>query len=258
MNNRKAITISVVAGLLMGCTALLLGHLQASQRLGTPGVVVSNDPIHDENGKVAATNSVRLPPFLLDCHSEASPVHQVELNWLPPDTTYGRRLYTAADGFVSLISVVLMGTDRTSIHKPEYCLDGQGWKVESSDEEVLPIEKPSPYELRVMKLITSRTERGADGKPVLWKGVYLYWFVADRQQTARHGERMWWMARDMVMLGVLQRWAYVTCFSFCQPGQEQATFERMKKIIAAAVPQIHVDPAGTAPAPPPDRASIAR
>jgi hypothetical protein len=50
-------------------------------------------------------------------------------------------------------------------------------------------------------------------------------------------ERMWLMASKLLRTGVLQRWAYVSCFAACPPGQEEATFERMQKLIAAAVPQ---------------------
>ena len=68
------------------------------------------------------------------------------------------------------------------------------------------------------------------------RGIFVYWFVADDQITADHNQRMWWMARDMIRKGVLQRWAYVTLFSVCLPGQEEATYERMKGFIASAVP----------------------
>ena len=44
--------------------------------------------------------------------------------------------------------------------------------------------------------------------------------------------------------GVLQRWAYVSYFSVCEPGQEDATFARMEKLIAASVPAFQLPPAG--------------
>jgi len=53
---------------------------------------------------------------------------------------------------------------------------------------------------------------------------------------------MWRMARDLVAKGVLQRWAYISCFSICQPGQEEARFEHMKKLIAASVPEFQLTP----------------
>jgi hypothetical protein len=58
-------------------------------------------------------------------------------------------------------------------------------------------------------------------------------------------ERMWWMARERLRTGVLQRWAYVSYFAPCAPGQEDATFERMKKLITSTVPGFQLTPRAT-------------
>jgi hypothetical protein len=70
--------------------------------------------------------------------------------------------------------------------------------------------------------------------------VFVYWFVADGELTATHSDRMWWMARDMLKNGVLQRWAYVICFAPCEVGAEDATFERLTDFIAATVPEFQL------------------
>ena len=57
---------------------------------------------------------------------------EVTLGALPEDTSFGARLYTAPDQFGLLMNVVLMGTDRTSLHKPQFCLTGQGWAIDQS------------------------------------------------------------------------------------------------------------------------------
>jgi hypothetical protein len=88
-----------------------------------------------------------------------------------------------------------------------------------------------------------QTFQGKDGKQQSLSSVFVYWFVADNQLTAKHGQRMWWMARDLLRTGVLQRWAYVTYFSVCAPGQEEATYARMCEFIAAAVPEFQLTPA---------------
>ena len=53
---------------------------------------------------------------------------------------------------------------------------------------------------------------------------------------------MWWMARELFRTGLLQRWAYISCTAICAPGQEEATTERMKQFIAAAVPEFQLTP----------------
>ena len=53
------------------------------------------------------------------------------------------------------------------------------------------------------------------------------------------------MARHLVRTGELQRWAYVSYFSVCLPGQEAAVLERMRRLIAAGVPEFQIFPVNT-------------
>ena len=70
----------------------------------------------------------------------------------------------------------------------------------------------------------------------------MYWFVDADRYTPLHAQRLLWMAQDVLLKGELDRWAYITFFSVCAPGQEDATFERMKKLITAAVPEFQLVP----------------
>jgi hypothetical protein len=230
---------------LIAGSAGFLRYLKANQKLGTPGVKIV--PAPTANGF-----QVRLPEQVLDYVSEPLNLSPEELGALPKDTTFGRRRYLAKDGpglNETLVTVVLMGRDRTSIHKPQFCLPGQGWTIDRAETASVRVAKPHPYDLPVMKLTTSRTGTTPGGQIVNLRGVYLYWFVADNKLTEYHWERMWWMARDLIRTGVLQRWAYVTVFSACYPGQEDATFESMKRFISASVPefQLAAGPEATGP-----------
>lgn len=229
---------------LMGVCAVFLGYWQNLQRLGQPGVRVVSGEMRDTNGVVVATNLVLIPEHLPGMTSTQMPLSRVELDWLPADTTYGRRRFTETNGFTADISVVLMGTDRTSIHQPQYCLTGQGWAIERTDRLKIPMERPVKYDLEVLRLMASYPEVRPDGTTRLWRGLYVYWFVADGQLTADHGQRMWWMARDLILHGVLQRWAYVSYFTICAPGQEDAAYARLEKLIQASVPEFQLVPSG--------------
>lgn len=244
---RDSWSLLLVGLTLIGLTAGMLHHRQTRQKLGTPGVRVIPQPIYDSEGKLLATNSVFLPEEVANYKSEARPVTQETLRWLPKDTTYGQRSYKALDGFEAAFNVVLMGTDRTSIHKPQYCLSGAGWAVDPSEVTTIAVAQPYPYQLSVAKLTASHEGVTAAGEKVLQRCVYVYWFVADHELTAAPGQRMWWMARDLLRTGVLQRWAYVTCISYCAPGQEETTYNRMKELIAAAVPSFQLATGEAAP-----------
>jgi len=238
--NRRSCSILVVVLALLGCASGFLAYWKTNQKLGLAGLKVVPRPIYDPEGKVVGTNSVYLPEQVLNYSSEPVPVTTLELGWLPKDTTYGRRVYKAPDGFETMVSVVLMGTDRTSIHQPQYCLTGQGWRIDQSEMTTIPVERPHSYDLPVMKLTATGVRKAGTADKTVVRSLYVYWFVADHELTADHLQRMWWMARDLIRTGTLQRWAYVSCLAICVPGQEEATFRRMKQFIGAAVPEFQL------------------
>ena len=237
--NRQGKWVLVVGLMIMALTSGALTRIQGLQKLGVPGVKVAAEKIYREDGALVNTHSVPLPETVLDFHSRVLPLTTNELTWLPPDTLYGRRLYVGPDGFGMQMSVVLMGRDRTSIHKPEYCLPGQGARIEQTEQLAIPVQEPRAYTLPVTRFLISQ-ELERDGRRERLHGIYLYWFVADGQITADHNERMRWMTRDLLIKGTLQRWAYISCFSYCEPGHEEATYARMAGLIAAVTPQFQL------------------
>lgn len=237
--NRQGKSALIVGLSIMTLAAGALTRVQSLQKLGHPGVKVAAENIYRLDGVLVDTNSVPLPENVLDFHSRALPLTTNELDWLPPDTTYGRRFYVAPDGFAMQLGVVLMGRDRTSIHKPEYCLPGQGARIEKTERLTIPVREPRPYALPVTRFTISQ-EVDQDGKRVQLHGLYVYWFVADGQITADHNQRMLWMTRDLLTKGTLQRWAYISCYSYCQPGEEEVAYARMAGLIAAAVPRFQL------------------
>jgi hypothetical protein len=236
--NKQNLILSVLTLSLIGGTAGLLAHLRTNQRLGLPGVKTS--PLANSRNL-----KVELPELVLDYTSQDSEVDKIVLGTLPADTSFGQRSYTAPDNFWIQLNVVLMGADRTSLHKPQFCLEGQGFHIDqgASAETSVRMEKPEAYDLPVVKLIANR-QTMINGQPTALKAVYVYYYVADGaiSASALGFQRMWWMARDLVRTGVLQRWAYVSYFAVCMPGQEDATFERMKKFISASVPEFQLGP----------------
>jgi hypothetical protein len=235
MNRQKPILFIIVLALI-GATAGALAHAKANQKLGLPGV--KTRPL------VGSKNlEVVLPPDLPGYTSKPLLQAEVVTNQLPQDTSFGQRLYIAADGFETLANVVLMGSSRASIHKPQICLTAQGWNINdaASRQETVRVDNPVPYDLPVMRLTATR-EAEVDGQKVVQQGVYVYWFVDANRYTASHARRMIWMAQDVLFKSELDRWAYISFFSMGAPGQEDAMFERMKKLIATSVPGFQLVP----------------
>lgn len=239
--NRRWLHVVIGFTILLALSAALLLRVRSNYVLGKPGLKLVDVPIYNELTNVVTETSAFLPEQIGEYRStRVEPVSTHEQSVLPPDTVYGRRIYTADDGFQALISIVVMGTDRTSIHKPQYCLTGQGQQIVGSELITVPIGGPEPYDLQVMKLTTKAQRRAVDGTMVDVGGVFMYWFVADGHLTAKHGERMWLMGKELVTSGLLQRWAYVAYFSTCAPGQEEALTERLKSFIGQSVPEFQL------------------
>jgi hypothetical protein len=233
MNRRKYI-LSGVALALMAGTALLLAAVP--QKLGPAGVKAS--PISGSERW-----QIYLPEHVLDYDSKGEEAAPAALAMLPKDTSLADRMYYRQGGGQFVSGVVLMGTDRTSIHKADYCLRGQGMHIQRITEETVHVDQPKPYELPVIKIVAD-DPISVNGQTVMKRCVYVYWYVTDGQlSNDRSGfGRMWSMTRQLLFTGVLQRWAYVRFYTFCDPGKEDAAFGDLKRAIAASVPQFQLVP----------------
>jgi hypothetical protein len=233
--NTQSRKLTVLGLVLIGGTALGLTLLKSNQKIGQPGI--KSVPIA---GKLNV--EIQLPTQVSGFQSTNLGPDKIAEVVLPKDTSMARWVYTAGDGREILLQTVLMGADRTSIHKPQFCLMGGGWRIDKTESTQLRMEQPQPYDLPVMKLVTSREVAFRDQR-LTQHGLFLYWFVAEDKLTASHWERVRSMARTLLSTGRLERWAYVACFAVCEPGEEALTFERMKNFLVEAVPQFQLVPA---------------
>ena len=231
MKHKQWLFPGLTLGMMVGA-ALFLLYWKSFQKLGEPGVHVVE--LSDE-GEL----DIGFPATVLDYQGQVREVDPGIVGELPEDTTIDIRWYRSADGFELQLTGVLMGSDRTSIHQPEFCLTGVGFNITDSTLDTIKIGADDGYELPVMVL---RAEKEVNG--INFVGFYIYWFVADGLATAEHWERMWWMAKGLFTEGELQRWAYVSCFGVSEPGQREAiALERMKSFLVSAIPEFQPRPA---------------
>ena len=141
------------------------------------------------------------------------------------------------------VSIVLSGEDMVnSIHRPERCLSAQGWTVEHSARVQVPVAAGhAPVE--VTRLTDVREWRTPGGKTVPLTNLNYYWFIGSKDTTASHWTRTFIDAKDRVLRGENQRWAYVTVSSYVtdnfQPGgRNVAETEKMiEDFIGEIVPR---------------------
>jgi hypothetical protein len=242
---KTALGVCVVAVGMMALTAGWLHNFQRKHLLGPPGVRVGQVAIYDDNDNLAAGHSVILPANVLDLQSRPGPISTMELDSLPKDTTFGRRIYGSRSGdFAAQLSVVLMGTDHTSIHQPQYCLYAQDWTITGTERIAIPMARPF-YDIPAVKMTATRQLKNGQRISCL----YVYWFVSGDKVTSEEGSRLWSMWKTMLKSGELERWAYISYFTTCLPGREPATFERLKKFIQASAPEFQLVKGGPPGAP---------
>lgn len=236
---RQKLIFGIIALALIGGTALLLAAVP--QKLGPPGIKAHSVPGSDRW-------QIYLPEKILGLSSSNLEMDEKALEMLPKDTSFAEKIYFPSNVPPNIsnvppimASVVMMGTDRTSIHKAEYCLQGVGMHINSMTQDVVKMSQPQPYDLPVIKIIASETNP-QNGRTI--SCVYVYWYVTDGElSNDRSGfGRMWSMAEKLAFTGVLQRWAYVRFFMYCNPGQEDAAYDVVKQMIAASVPQFQLTP----------------
>jgi hypothetical protein len=83
-----------------------------------------------------------------------------------------------------------------------------------------------------------------NGQRTTVRGIFVYWYVTAGKLSGDPSGfgRMWSMSKTLLSTGVLERWAYVTYFAACPPGAEEASYERMRQLIAVTVPEFQMPP----------------
>lgn len=152
-------------------------------------------------------SDLEIPDICPDCGSALFNMARAEKEQLPDDTEFVKSAYTNDAGTRVFTSIVLSGTARDSIHRPQRCLKGQGNSLDGEYDLMVPIEGRDPLTVRVIK--TSRTFRTAEG-PKPYYSYYAYWFVGQDRETPSHYSRMFWIAWDRVVRSTANRWAYIS------------------------------------------------
>lgn len=169
------------------------------------------------------------------CGSELGPLALGERRVLPADTVISRRRYIGPDGQPIVATIVLSGRERASIHRPEICVVGQGFRSDATGVESVPLPGRGPLEL--MGLDLARGPRRPDGRSAGPLSHFAYWFVGKGRETPHHFQRMWWQMTDRVFHSVSHRWAYISLHT---PRQERsdAHLRRIREFVRQLYPLI--------------------
>lgn len=143
--------------------------------------------------------------------SEELPISEAELTVLPGDTKILKRLYTAANGHWFAVSVVIGGTSKSSIHRPELCLPSQGFLM----------TEPHTLELADSVWRVIRLDGGRE-RPSL--GFAYTFFNQAGFKTASHIRRIFRDVWDRSVYNRIDRWVMITVNSSRSDDEGLAEF----------------------------------
>jgi EpsI family protein len=185
---------------------------------------------------VDGLNPAELPAFIgTEWIGQRIEVSAVEREILPPDTGYSRRLYAnIADRRRDVfLSIVLSGRDRTSIHRPELCLVGQGWTIEGATRHAF---RGAGGEGTIpATVLRVRRERATPQGRVVVPQLVVYWFVGRDTVTPSHWGRFWIDTWNRVTRARVERWAYVLMQTDVSDG-EAAALARLQVVLDGTRP----------------------
>jgi hypothetical protein len=197
---------------------------------------------------------LELPPTVGRFLGREQPPDEVEKRVLPSDTGIAKMTYrTGGDATQRDIvhaTLVLAGAERSSIHRPEVCLQGQGWSLVRS--QTVSIDMGEGRRIEVQDLTIERPVPAKAGRSRTLRGHYYYWFVGTDRSTPSHVERVWLSTTDSVFRNVNHRWAYASVMAWNTAGfdpketgqrtrSDADTREMIEGIIREIVPRFQKD-----------------
>lgn len=140
---------------------------------------------------------------------ESLEMSDAERETLPKDTVIVRRRYTGTDGHWYQVSAVVGGRSKSSVHRPELCLPGQGFQM--SDPRTVLVGGTNWRRLTLMK----------GGTP---PSSFAYTFTNGTGfKTSSHLVRILTDVWDRSILGRIDRWVMLTVVS---SRSDEAGFSR--------------------------------
>ena len=137
-----------------------------------------------------------------------------ELDILAKDTEFERAGYVNLDDPSQPaveVSVVFSGKDlNNSIHRPERCLQSQGWNFTKQRKVVLKGALPDGSDLPFREIVCQQSVKLENGKTIKTMRVQYYTFFGHTAITEDHYGRTLQDMKDRLFKGYDQQWAYAT------------------------------------------------
>ena len=186
-----------------------------------------------------------LPATVGDWTGTDMKITDKEIGTLGKETEFARKAYTNGRGDELVATIVLAGHDmNTSIHRPERCLQAQGWSLTGAP--TIRVAVPGRGVLATKQLKVVKQVQLEDGRQIPYSNLNYYWFVGRSDTTALHLQRWLIDKTDRLFRGYNQRWAYFTVAATITQGLKQngrseaETAALIEDFIKGLVPPTHL------------------
>ena len=150
-----------------------------------------------------------------------------ELTDLPKDTVIIKRNYRAPDGLRYVVSVVIGGRQRDSIHRAELCLPAQGFAMLGAAR--LSLRLADDKTVAVRKIDAQRSGGSAMS--------LVYWFLSRERECCSHAERILMDVWDRSIHNRINRWVMIAVNVSSQLDSPES-IDRFETFLSELVPQI--------------------
>jgi len=155
-------------------------------------------------------------PDISGYEAEVLEPSEAELHVLPSDTRFEKRRYEAEDGTWFVVSAVIGGHSKSSIHRPELCLPAQGFQMR--DPRVIRVGDVEWH------LVTLARKDAAS------LGFAYTFYNQDGFRTSSHVKRIFRDVWDRSVLSRIDRWVMVTVNSSDSDERKLSVFlSQLKK-----------------------------
>jgi hypothetical protein len=146
---------------------------------------------------------------------------------LPSDTKIIKSIYGNSEGEEILVTVVMSGETRGSIHKPQWCISAQGFKVISTSFP--QYRNNGDKKVAILQLEMPNTKQHS---------FFCYWFVGHKYSTPYHTSRVLHMAFERIIKGHATRWAYISISGSSSINTQKLMPEFIRRLETTLTPKI--------------------
>ncbi len=184
---------SSLALLLPVLCALLCSRTDASLRLAEPGL------------------KLRLPGHVKEFQGREMGMSAQERNVLDEGVELARSFYASPQGRHILVTMIVGGPGKRTLHRPEVCLPGQGWSIASSEVITLDFADGRKTEATLLHLV--RETAAENGERVRVRALNVYWYIGSDGSTRPdyygHISKGY---QDSLLKDLNHRWSMISVF----------------------------------------------